>query len=252
MELSSLPCLLAQVAERTARDVEPGAIVPAVLLLTFCLLVIAALIVGRRVQQQRHDQRLRRVIDRCAFISAGSERWEVAQSHVRSVVGKGALLGEVFVREAEAFDVHLVVFRFPRYRIERDGSWNPLMQESDRQVMLLFVTPERDFPVFRMMPNNWAVNLLSGKRQNIFARVQPFGWWNYVSSADADAVQRLIDGYVQHLLRGNKRLVVDSRPGVLACYRLDGAWLPRDAVPFVEQCWRVAETLCERHDAAED
>ncbi|MFA9477193.1 hypothetical protein ACERK3_02680 [Phycisphaerales bacterium AB-hyl4] len=173
------------------------------------------------------------------------------QAAMDTVFGEGAVLLTAMRKQVNGLTLEVVHYRFPMYRVERTGEWDARHQEADDRMITLVRDFDAPLPTFRLMPNNWVLNTIGGKRRNVFINVEPFGWRNYVFGTERDHIRFIFPGEIQHLLRQNKHLAIDSRRDLLAFYHLDEAWLPGNFEQFADQCLTIATTLNERCQAWE-
>lgn len=168
------------------------------------------------------------------------------QAAMDEVFGCGAVLLDAVRKHVDGVTLEVVHYRFPMYRVEHTGEWDPHTQEADDRMITLVRDLDATLPSFRLMPNNWVLNTIGGQRRNIFVNVEPFGWRNYVFGHDRDHIRYIFTGEVQHMLRQNRHLAIDCRGHLLAFYHLDEVWLPDDFEAFADRCLTMARTFNER------
>jgi hypothetical protein len=205
---------------------------------------VVAYILWRRKQL---DQRLDAFIGAAAFrIVEDASALERVARRLDALYGAGAKILRAAVRTEGPFEMFLVSFRFPQYRAEPDGSWDESLQESVRRVALLVSGFGAPLPVFRLLPNNWAVRVLRGHSSNRFGDVEPFGAFNYVMAPKHSQVREVLGGELQRLLGRNKWLAIDGREDFLAFYGNGDAEQPTDLRGFLDQSLNVSRKVRER------
>ncbi|MEX0652736.1 MAG: hypothetical protein WD534_17280 [Phycisphaeraceae bacterium] len=173
------------------------------------------------------------------------------QAAMDEIFGPRAVLLTAMRKQVNGLTLEVVHYRFPMYRVERDGEWDPHVQEADNRMITLVRDLDAPLPTFRLMPNNWVLNTVGGQRRNVFVNVEPFGWRNYVFGHDRDRIRFIFPGDAQHLLRQNTTLAIDCREHLLAFYHLDEAWLPGNFDAFANKCLTIATLLNDRARAWE-
>lgn len=208
------------------------------------LLGMIAQILWRR---RRLEQRLDAFIGAAAFrVVEDASVLDRVASRLDALYGGGAKISRAAVRTEGPFEVFLVSFRFPQYRVEPDGSWDESLQESVRRVALLVSGFGAPLPVFRLLPNNWAVRVLRGHSSNRFGDVEPFGAFNYVIAHEHSQVRDVLGGELQRLLGRNDWLAIDAREDFLAFYGNGDAEQPADLRGFLDQSLRVSHEVRKR------
>lgn len=212
-----------------------------------CIVAVVATVGYILWQRRKLDERLD------TFIRGSGFRTLVDEADLRRVsdkldilCGVGAKIFRAAIRNDGPFELLLVAFRFPQYRVEPDGSWDEHVQESDRRVALLVSGFGAPLPEFRLLPNNWAVRALRGHRSNRFGDVEPFGAFNYVMAHAQSEVRGLLGGELQRMLGRNRWLAIDGRADFLAFYGNGDAEQPADLRRFLDHSLRVSGQVRER------
>lgn len=165
------------------------------------------------------------------------------------VFGEGPRITDLFRHDLDAkAGVRAYVARtlMPLYRVDKGGAWDERMQESQRKFVVIVTGFAGEMPNFRLMPNNWALGTVRGKKENAFEGVMPFGDRNYVLGRDEKRVSHVLGGPLQQMLRDNRDLTVDGRDGTLAFYSQDIREQPKDMDAFLRRSLEVARVLIER------
>jgi hypothetical protein len=160
--------------------------------------------------------------------------------------GVGAKVIRALRGRRDEFSVTLVAFRFPEYRVDEEGQWDDKLQESTRRVVMLFHGFEAALPLFRLLPNNWAVSVMRGKNANTFGDVWPFGAFNYVMGPKDEQIRHVLGGTLQEQLGRNRSLTIDSRGHFLAFYLHGNRSQPDDLDAFYEHCAEIATSIHDR------
>lgn len=177
---------------------------------------------------------------------AGEESLGRIVGDLDNVFGEGAKIEQAVGRQRDEFRVTLVAFRYPEYRVDEGGEWDENLQESSRRLVLIFRGFDRPLPIFRLVPNNWAVSVLRGQRSNTFGDVEPFGAFNYVLGNDQPRIRQLLGGELQERLGRNKMLTIESRGDFLAFYQHGERPQPEDLFDFFERCADIARRILAR------
>lgn len=213
--------------------------------IALCALIgVVAAVLWRRRQL---DQRLDAFIDSAAFrVLDDATALRRIADRLEELHGAGAKILRAASRDEGPFEVALVAFRFPQYRVEADGSWDESLQESVRRVALLVSGFGAPLPVFRLLPNNWAVRALRGHHSNRFGDVEPFGAFNYVWAHEQSQVRDVLGGEIQRLLGRNEWLAIDGREDFLAFYGHGDGEQPDDLRGFFDRSLDVSHKVRER------
>ena len=214
------------------------------------LATVLAIIATQRRRQRRAIERLCREHGFSPCLDHDAQA--PARDALRRLFGTGGLVLDALHRRAGELQLHVIRFRFPLYRVDADGQWDPSLQESAHKLVVAVTGPGlEDLPAFRLTPNNWMINMIAGRHRNLFLLVEPFGRWNYVYGPQVQRIHGLFDDELQRagVLRRNTRLVIDARPGVVGYYQM-GAMRVDAALPaFVEQCVELTRLLKRRAQA---
>jgi hypothetical protein len=212
------------------------------------LVLVVVVVVWYLVRRRRSDQRSLVEFAGQRGLSALRESADLARvtDDLAVLFGEGSKVIDAFTGDHSDFAVTLVAYRFPEYRVDEDGQWDERMQESARRVLLIFRGFAADMPIFRLVPNNWAVNMMGGQESNTFGGVEPFGAFNFVLGSEQPRIRQLLGGDLQERLGRNKLLTVESRGDLLAFYKHADPSQPDDLHDFFERCVDIATRIRER------
>ena len=241
-------------ASSVPTEVPTGDIGLALLIGLVSLIVLAVALAALTTRRRRERRAIERLCADHGFTRQASES-ELAPAHhlLRQLFGPGGLILHSLRRHAEdGLEVHVIRFRFPLYRVDGDGQWDPSLQESAHKLVVAITGPGLDLlPTFRLTPNNWMINMIAGRHRNLFLLLEPFGRWNYVYGPERGRIHNLFDDELQRAapLRRNSRLVIDARPGVVGCYQMGPMQIDTTFPTFVEQCLELTHLLKRRAEA---
>lgn len=207
---------------------------------------MAAVVIAIVLQRRRHDADLDAFARRHGFDPLPDDPADPVYAAVAALFGQGPRIERLLHRQAPDMNLYLVRLRMPLYRVDAGGIWDATVQESQVKLVLLAANLAAPLPIFRLMPNSWALTAVRGEEANLVHGVEPLGWRNYVLGDDEAWVLHVLAGEPSHLLRRNQQLTLDSRGDVLAFYLQDERPQPRDLAAFVDHCLALAHALLAR------